>query len=317
MGRLVDVAVDDLVERNAEPLARQMVGMGKAGPGQRGNRSGQEADESPEELEALSTLQEILFGTDRDQIQLLADDVSSLRHQISDKSALAAAVAPILGEAIRQQIQDSREEIIDALYPVIGQIVMRAVTEAMRELARSIDEKLQAATDMQRISRRLRSLLTGVPAAELALRESMPILVQEIYLIHRESGLLLWYAARTPDNNADSDLISGMLTAIREFAEQVMGGGDSRSRGSAAHLHQLQFGNRELILEFGRHVYVAMVIDGVAPSNLRWKAHQQVYAFEKNQRQFLRQYDGDASRFEKMARREFEAFLSVESVISR
>lgn len=280
MGRLVDGAVDDILDRGGE------------------------------EDQALSTLQEILFGTDRDQIQLLAEDVNALRHQIEDKDALAAAVAPVLGEAIRQQIQNSREEIIDALYPVIGQIVMRAVTEAMRDLARSIDERLKAATDMQRFSRRLRSLFTGVSVGELALRESLPLLVQEIYLIHRESGLLLWHTARTSANNADSDLISGMLTAIREFAEQVMGGGDGRATG--AHLHQLQFGNRELILEFGRYVYVAMVIDGVAPSNLRWTAHQQVYAFEKNQQQLLRQYDGDASRLEKAARQEFESFLSLE-----
>ncbi|MCL4833834.1 MAG: hypothetical protein KJZ86_15435 [Caldilineaceae bacterium] len=310
MERLAEVATEDVVARHAGPLARQMVGAGE--------RHRATAEGSPssgpgngEELESsLSTLQEILLGPDRDQIQLLRDDMDALRHQIGDKDALAAAVAPILGEAIRRQIQESREEIIDALYPVIGQIVMRAVTEAMRDLARSIDEKLQAATDFQRFSRRLRSLFTGVPVSELALRESLPLLVQEIYLIHRESGLLLWHTSRTPEKSADSDLISGMLTAIREFAEQVLGGGGER-------LHQIRFGNRELVLEFGRYAYVGLIIDGVAPSNLRWKAYERVYAFEKKQQQRLRHYNGEAAGLTESARREFDSFLSVEAEIPR
>lgn len=308
MGRLVDVATEGLVEQRVEPLARRMAEKGGMDRPYAPDSSG--GDEPSEDDKDLSTLQKILFGTERDRMRTLAADVDSLRHQINDKNALAAAVAPILGDAIRRQIQESQEEIIDALYPVIGQIIMRAVTGAMRDLARSVDEKLQAATDFQRFSRRIRSLFTGVPVGELALREALPLLVQEIYLIHRESGLLLWYATRTPDRNADSDLISGMLTAIQEFAGQVLGSGE-------AHLHQLQFGNRELILEFGRHAYVAMVIDGVPPSNFRWKAHQRVYAFEKNQQQNLRQYDGDASQFQRAAQREFESLLSVESEISR
>lgn len=278
MGRLVDGAVDGML----------------AGA------------EKREEEQALVTLQEILFGTDRDQIQLLAEDVNALRHRIEDKNALAAAVAPVLGEAIRQQIQDSREEIIDALYPVIGQIVLRAVTEAIRDLARSIDEKLQAATDFERIWQRIRSIFTGVPLTSLALRESLPVLVQEIFVIHRESGLLLWYGAAGTGNKTDSDLISAMLTAIREFAEQVLG-------GTGEHLHQLQFGNRELVLEFGRHVYVGLLLAGAAPTNFRRDLHQHIYAFEQNRQDLLRRYNGDASVLQEAAYREFEPFLSIRS----
>lgn len=297
MERLIEAGLDDLIERQAEPLARLIV-----------DGAGEDRIGEPEE--ALSTLQEILLGTDRDRIQMLSADVNALRHQIGDKEALAAAVAPVLGDAIRRQIQDSREEIIDALYPVIGQIVMRAVTEAIRDLARSIDERLQAATDFQRLGQRIRSIFMGVSTGTLALREGLPCRVQEVYLIHRESGLLLWHAASTPDHTSDSDLIGGMLTAIREFAEQVLGGGGEQ-------LHQLQIGNREMILEFGRYSYVALLIDGVAPSNFRWKIHRRVYAFEKQQQPRLRQYDGDASVFYEAARREFEHFLSVEAEISR
>lgn len=297
MERLVDGAVDDLIEHHAGPLAQQIV---RGGTGRNPGKANPEDRES----ESLATLQEILLGDDRDQLRVLSDDVSALRHQLDDKQALAAAIAPILGNAIRRQIRESREEIIDALYPIIGQLVVRAVTEAMRDLARSIDEKLQAATDFQRLTRWMRALATGVPAHELALRESMPVLVHEVYLIHRETGLLLWHTSRSHEPEADSDLIGSMLTAIREFAEQVLGGNEN-------HLHELHFGNKELILEFGRYSYAGLVIDGVAPSQLRWKLHEQVYNFENRHQHELRQYSGDASTMSQSAHQIFAPFLSV------
>ncbi len=307
MGRLVDAAVDELVEQQAGALAMQMLetsGMEASGMDQPPDSHPSGEGDGSEEDKALSTLQKILFGNERDQMETLAADVDRLRHRVNDKNALAAAVAPILGEAIRRQIQDSREEIIDALYPVIGQIVVRAVTEAIRDLARSIDEKLQAATDFQRIGQRIKAFFSGVPDSQLALRSALPCTVQEVYLIHRESGLLLWHATRSEENSADSELIGSMLTAIRDFAEQVLGGGKDR-------LHQLQFGDRELILEFARYSYVGIVLDGVMPTGFRSDLHKSIYAFEKESIEFLRQYNGEAATVQEAARQRFEPFLSL------
>lgn len=50
-------------------------------------------------------------------------------------------VVPVLGDAIRRKIRDARTEMVEALYPIIGQMVVRAVSEAMRDLARSIDAR--------------------------------------------------------------------------------------------------------------------------------------------------------------------------------
>lgn len=295
MDRLVDRAVQDVAEQQAGLLAGKFVG-DRPGPARSGGGGGED--------QAFAALQDILLSSERDRIHLLNRDVQALRHQIDDKQALATAIAPILGDAIRRQIRESREEIIDALYPIIGQLVVRAVTEAMRDLARSIDEKLQAATDFQRLTRRLRSLATGVPVGELALREGMPLLVHEVYLIHRESGLLLWHGSTGRQDGADSELVGSMLTAIRDFAEQVIG-------GVGKELNELRFGNSEIVLEFGRYSYAALIIDGVTPSNLRWKLHRQIYTFEDRTQDQLSRYDGDASVFAASARRLFESFLSI------
>ena len=53
-------------------------------------------------------------------------------------------VAPVLGDMIRHNIHDSRDEMIEALYPIIGQLIGRAVAEAIRDLARTIDTRMRA-----------------------------------------------------------------------------------------------------------------------------------------------------------------------------
>lgn len=262
--------------------------------------------ETDNDAEALALLQEILFQSDRERLEELARQVASLQQKVEDKDALAAAVAPVLGEAIRRQIQDSRAEIIDALYPIIGQIVMKAVTEAIRDLVRAIDERVHTALDFQTLWRRLKSWLTGVPEGELALREALPFRVQEIFLIHRESGLLLWHGSRDETGERDPDLVSGMLTAIRDFAQEVMGGQEKDA------LDELHFGPQLVVMEFGRYSYVAAVCWGTPPVHFRSDLRRRLYAFDSDAHGTLRHFDGNAQTLAQPASSHFRPLLEEE-----
>ncbi len=288
----------------AEDLAREDDVAGESLP--KSQESHADADIPADDAEALALLQDILFQSDREQMNKLAQKVIVLERQVQDKDALAAAVAPILGEAIRRQIQDSRSEIVDALYPIIGQIVMKAVTEAIRDLARAIDERVHTALDFQTIWRRLKSLITGVPEGELALRDALPFVVQEILLIHRETGLLLWYGNRSGATGRDTDLVSGMLTAIRDFAQEAMGGHDENS------LDELHFGDRLIAIEFARYAYVAVVCDGVPPVAFRADLRRRLYAFEGDSYKFLQHFKGDTEPFSARAPSHFHALREEE-----
>ena len=54
--------------------------------------------------------------------------------------------------------------------------------------------------------------------AEIVLANSVICSVDEVLLIHRETGLLLVHASRDPQHARDADLVSSMLTAIEDFA---------------------------------------------------------------------------------------------------
>lgn len=145
----------------------------------------------------FETLQEILFSRDRARI-------ADLETRVDDPDALAAMVSPILGDAIRRKIREDRDEMIEALYPIIGGLVVRSVSEAIRDLARSVDAQMRTSFTPAALWRRVQGNLRGVSAGELALRQALPFGVDEVFLIHRETGLLLCHVSRQPDAATDS-----------------------------------------------------------------------------------------------------------------
>ncbi|MCX6030799.1 MAG: SH3 domain-containing protein [Chloroflexi bacterium] len=239
----------------------------------------------------LEDLRAILVGADRPRIAALENQVAALQRRTDDKDAWIAAITPVLGDVIRRKIRDSREEMIEAFYPIIGQLIGRAVAEAIRELARSIDQRMRVSFSPQAFWRRLRARVGGVSEGEMWLREALPFSVREIFLIHRPTGLLLCHLSRPPDTSPDSDLISGMLTAIRDFVQDAFG------RGTEGQLDEIQYGAQRILIETAQNAYLAVVVDGVEPSGFRATMRDRLIEIEHGYTEALRKYDGDATRF--------------------
>lgn len=235
----------------------------------------------------LDALREILLTGDRKRLGELAERLRDLEHRTGDDEALVAMIAPVLGDLIRRNVRDAREEMIEALYPIIGQVVLRAVSEAIRDLARGIDAQLRSSLGLAGMARRARARLSGVPRAELLLRDALPYAVAEIFWIHRSSGLLLWHHSDQPAETADGDLIGAMLTAIRDFAQDAFGHGE---RGQ---LDEIQFGERRILIEPAQHSYLAVVVSGIEPAGFRAGMRERLIALEHTQLARLRDYDGD------------------------
>jgi hypothetical protein len=234
-------------------------------------------------------LREILLRAERERSDDLAKQVADLERQVTDKEALVALLMPVLGDVLRQKIRDARAEMIEALYPIIGEVVVRAVSEAIRDLARSVDAQMRTSLTPSAMLGRVRARLGGVSDGEMVLRQVLPFTVAEIFLIQRPTGLLLWYASPQPADLRDSDVISGMLTAIRDFAQDAFGAiNDSE-------LDEIQYGDRRIVIEAAQHVYLAVVVDGIEPPGFRAHMRRLLIDIQNQYEEVLRDYDGDAS----------------------
>jgi hypothetical protein len=113
--------------------------------------------------------------------------------------------------------------------------------------------------------------------------------VAEVFLIHRESGLLLWRISRDPDASSDSDLMSGMLTAIRDFVKESFG------RGREGQLDEIQYGERRILIETAQHAYLAVVIDGIEPPGFRTEMRERIIEINHAHEKTLHFYEGDST----------------------
>lgn len=251
-----------------------------------------EAGDQAEQEPVLEELRHILAQPDRARADALAARVAELEQRTGDDEALVAAITPVLGDVIRRKIQESRAEMIEVLYPIIAQLIGRAVTEAIRDLARGIDARMRASLSLADVVRRVRGRLTGISPAALALRDALPFQVTEVFLIHRESGLLLMRLAGDTLGGEDADLVSGMLTAIRDFVTDAFGRGQAEGQ-----LDEIQYGTQRILIETTRHATLAVVVDGIEPAGFRELMRARLIEIENAWSAQLADYNGDARQF--------------------
>lgn len=204
------------------------------------------------------------------------------------KDEMAEALGPVMGEAIRVQIRDSRDDMVEALYPVIGETVQKAVSEFAREFQRNIDARMKSAFGPSGMLRTTMARFRGVSPSELALRDSLPFAIKEIFLIQHGSGLLIAHSHHSSAEVADSDLISAMLTAIRDFAQDSFGHGNKDNE-----LEEVQYGDQRIIIQSGRVAYLAVVTTGVEPEGFRARLRTFVSELHVRHEKSLRQFTGD------------------------
>ncbi|MDQ1301773.1 MAG: hypothetical protein QG637_1695 [Chloroflexota bacterium] len=256
----------------------------------------------------LADLREILVGQEQRRLVELEAQVADLQRQVEDKDGLLALLTPVMTDAIRTTIRDHRSAMVEALYPIIGQLVVRAVGEAIRDLARSIDYRMRVSLSPQAIWQRIRARVRGVSVAELELRASLPFSIADLFLIHRQSGLLLLYLSRAAEPMPDFDVVGGMLTAIRDFTQEAFG------QGREGQLDEIQYGARRILIETAQDVYLAIVVDGVEPPGFRGQMREEIVAVQGRHVEALRNYDGDAARFRLEAPRLRQLMADVTAV---
>jgi flagellar motor protein MotB len=225
-------------------------------------------------LALIKAITPLLDRALRDKVAQDADSVSSAmapastaaiaRHFTDAPDAAARDLAPLMSAAIKEEIRGEREAMIDALYPVIGSTISKYLSETLATLVQTINKKIESRVSIDALWRKLRARFIGVSEAELLLRESLPLRVDAVFLIHKTSGLVIAQYQNPQSPPLDSDLLSGMLTAIRSFFNESM------SRTESAHeLDQIEYGESKIVLEVAGYCYLAAVVQGTPNESFR------------------------------------------------
>lgn len=170
--------------------------------------------------------------------------------EIRQHNELARAVAPVVVAAIQSEIRNSRDMMVEALYPITGRLVAAAVADAFRSLVININERVDKMMSLRLWRLRLKSWMTGKPLSELLLAETARPKLHRVLFLERGSGTLLASWSEDPASDERADLISGMIAAITEFSSSVF---ENRS----GELRTIDMGASRILLHVSGRAIVA------------------------------------------------------------
>lgn len=249
--------------------------------------AGTAGDSGPDE--SLSELRRILVESDS------VSDVlpTALRKSASRDRALAEATLPVVEENIRQSAKRNPKILAEAIFPIIGPAIRKAIAEALGQMVQSLNQTLEHSLSPRGIRWRIEAMRTGKPFAEVVMLNTLLYRVEQVFLIHKDTGILLRHVSVDPTVTEDGDMVSAMLTAIQDFVH------DSFRSSEDATLDALKVRDLSVWIEYGPDTILAAVIRGNAPLALRetlLEATEEVqFEFETE----LCDFRGDASEFDR------------------
>jgi hypothetical protein len=226
----------------------------------------------------LDLLRTLLLTDDRLLTESISKKISILEETIREREKLSEKVSPIIKEeletfalnipqqlgpvitkTLKIQIAESKDEVVEALYPILGQMIKKYISQEIKMLSESIDKSTKEAFSGKAIKRKLKALFSGVKENDLIISELANAEVEQIFVIEKGSGILL--GSYQTKETVDEDMISGMLTAIKAFVEDAF-------KEKQHDLQSIEYDLYEIHLHSFHKYYIASAVSGTFTERL-------------------------------------------------
>ena len=261
----------------------------------------------PHAPEEIAELRSLLLGFEQSELEELqerlnnpnlhAEDLSRLLPEaiilrsMQDK-LLSEAIVPTIEDAIQNSVKKDLNVLSEAIFPVIGPASRKAIATALDTALQSFNEAIEHSLSPQSFKWRLEARQTGKSFAEVVLLRTLLYQVEQVFLIHKETGIVLHYIVKPGTIAQDADLVSAMLTAIQSFIQ------DSFNVKANDSLETLQFGELTIWIEKSPHAVLAGVIRGHPPKELKFVLQNSLEKIHLKFSKELNSFKGDTSLFE-------------------
>jgi len=248
------------------------------------------------EQEELRLLQKRLEDRERRTREVSGVLPQAVELSRESSEELTRALQPSVVSSIREAIQRQPQFFIDAFAPILGPMVRRAIGESLRGLLQSLNQTLEHTVSWQGVKWRLEARRTGKSFGEVVMLRSLVYRVEQVFLIHRESGLALLHVGA--DNQTDPEMFAGMLTAIRDFSRDTKLTSDNNALGDFHWEDPQAREDRNVWIVPGAHAYLAAVIRGDPPRELRARLEEALEAIHLHKGPELANFSGDTAVFD-------------------
>ena len=242
------------------------------------------------EIEGLRNRMDDRAARAEDLSAVVAESIE-LRREHGGGADLNKALMPSVEEALRESVRKDPSVLAAALFPVMGPAIRKSIAESIRSMLESFNQTMEHSLSVQGIRWRLESLRTGRPFSEVVLLHSLVYRVEQVFLIHKATSLLLAHCVAPHVSTKDPSLVSGMLSAIQSYVR------DSFKAPKEDSLDSIQVGELEVWVVSGPQAILAAVIRGHAPASYRATLEKTIEDIHRDFGQALEEFDGDSAPF--------------------
>lgn len=237
----------------------------------------------------LVLLKELLLTDDRTLIDSLESRIKELETIVEKQENLSKKVNPIIDNklntytkeipeklgptitrSLKNEIENSKDQVVDALYPILGKMIKKFIQREFEILSEKINKQLQKSFSFKNWFRKIKSKVSGVEEESLIIKELVNTEIQEVFVINKDSGILIANFSRT--NTVDKEVLSAMLTAIKSFVEEAL-------KLDKESLESIEYGTYNIHLQNFGSYYIAVVLHGAFDNEHKTKLESKLYDF--------------------------------------
>ena len=254
---------------------------------------------------SLDNVRELLIGRDdkfvqeklnRDAKGIVSSVVSeALIERETKDGSVNKVLVPLVEKSLHRSIEANSDKIVGTLYPLVGTLVRKAVSSFLVEFVERTNALIENSLSPKSLSWRFKAWQSGVRYSEFVASQIYQYQVQQLLVIHRETGTLLHSISSDPEKEKDADLISSMLVAINDFVADAFGVTSTESENELGEIKTEDF---TLLIKIGPQALLVAAVTGSIPPEVRGKLQQALEEFHQFYQQPLLNYEGDNAPFE-------------------
>lgn len=134
---------------------------------------------------------------------------------------------------------------------------------------------------------RRRGAAESPPAAPPAAAKQSDAIIEDVFLLYHRDGILIKHETRRLRPDVDTDILSGMLTAVQQFVKDALRGDDY------ADLNEMTVGHMHILIGRGKWLVLAARIEGDGTASWTEQIQRCIKDMEDHHWDQLEDWDGD------------------------
>lgn len=239
-------------------------------------------------MNELQKLKELLLKNELEDFSELKSSVKKLEFEFNSSEHIKDIITPVVTTAIKENIKSSKDDVVDSLYPIIGNMITKYVSRTFEDMINSINNQIRNRLSFKVVSRKLRAKAQGISETELLIKESTKAYIKTLFLIDKNSGVVLTTLENENITIVEPEMVASMLTAIRSFVNDWVSQNDENKE-----LNTIDYGGSKIIIESTNSCYLAAIIDGATTKDTYIRIEKALALIVSKYGAKIREFDGN------------------------